>query len=508
MSFSIFMTILGPSIGFMITSMDPLLLSLNLTEITEELAIPPDLVGFTGSAATLVVAAAVLGVGNLGDVYGLKRLLIYGFMGSIVFQVLAAFSPSYLFLIAMRFLDGLALTALVGLSLALVKVSVPEQVLPVALGFYAAIPAVFYGLVPVIGGWVVESFGWRALFLVIVPLAAAGLLLTLKFVPETPRRGGKVLDVGGMVLFGLGLLGLVYGVGHIPNGLAAPRTWIPLTISFAAFIALARWERHQERPALDLALFRQPAFVAGVLAAATFAFVAGGYSLVLGQFGTVVLGLSAAAIGLFYLPGTLIFVAASILAGYLIPKFTARRVLVCGLLVSTASGVVMSTSASPTMAVWVLALATFLGSLGVSIASPSISSIILSHAPPERAGAVAAMRPAFGKIGYSLGPTVYILLLNVFFHREWFSDAQARGLTDAQAQQALNVAKHAAVGDAPSVAPYDPSLVEQALEVARADYTSGLRITMLIAAVLVPLVVAALSSFLIPREPRPTSSTS
>jgi hypothetical protein len=153
-------------------------------------------------------------------------------------------------------------------------------------------------------------------------------------------------------------------------------------------------------------------------------------------------------------------------------------------------------------------LATFLNTIGSNITGTSVSDIILSHAPPERAGAVAAMRPAFGKIGYSLGPTIYILLLNIFFREEWFADAEARGLTDAQAQQALNVAKNSAVGDAPSVAPYDPNVVERIVEVARMDFTAGLRITMLIAAVLVPLAVAVLAYFLIPRHPRETPRSS
>ncbi len=65
------------------------------------------------------------------------------------------------------------------------------------------------------------------------------------------------------------------------------------------------------------------------------------------------------------------------------------------------------------------------------------ADIILSYTPPERAGAVVAMRPAFGKIGYTIRPTIYLLLLNVFFREEWFADAEARGLTDQQAQQAL-----------------------------------------------------------------------
>jgi MFS family permease len=220
-----------------------------------------------------------------------------------------------------------------------------------------------------------------------------------------------------------------------------------------------------------------------------------------------VLGLSAAAIGLFYLPGTIIATTASILAGYLIPKYTARLILIYGMLILAASSIVMATSASPTMALWILVLATFLSTLGSIITSTSVSEIILSYAPPERAGAVAAMRPTFGKIGYSLGPTIYVLLLQVFFKREWFAEAQARGLTDAQAQQALNVAKNAAVGDAPSVVPYDPNLVDRIVEVARMDYTEGLRITMLIVT-LVPLVVAALSYFLIPRRPQSTLQSS
>jgi hypothetical protein len=82
-SFSIFMIVLATSIPFVVTGVDPLLLSLNPPAIRQDLGIPSDLVRLTGSAATLVMAAAVLGVGNLGDLYGHKRLLIYGDEGSL-----------------------------------------------------------------------------------------------------------------------------------------------------------------------------------------------------------------------------------------------------------------------------------------------------------------------------------------------------------------------------------------------------------------------------------------
>jgi hypothetical protein len=71
------------------------------------------------------------------------------------------------------------------------------------------------------------------------------------------------------------------------------------------------------------------------------------------------------------------------------------------------------------------------------------------------------MKPAFGKIGCTIGPTIYVLLLNIFCREEWFADAEARGLSDQQAQHALNVVQHASVGNTPSVVAYDQRLRAQ-----------------------------------------------
>jgi MFS transporter, DHA2 family, multidrug resistance protein len=108
------------------------------------------------------------------------------------------------------------------------------------------------------------------------------------------------------------------------------------------------------------------------------------------------------------------------------------------------------------------------------------------------------MKPAAGMTGYTLGPTIFVLLLNVFFSRTWLADAEARGLTDQQAQHALEVVTQVAASSSPTV-PYDPYLVQQGVELARADYSTAVMITMLIITV-VPLVVGALAYFLIPRR--------
>ena len=109
------------------------------------------------------------------------------------------------------------------------------------------------------------------------------------------HKPDRKLDVGGILLFGIGLLGLVYGVGQIQNGLTDPGTWIPLAVGVLALLAFVSWERRQREPALDLALFLLPAFVVAILADAVLNFYSGGFGVLLGQFGTGVLGLSEAA---------------------------------------------------------------------------------------------------------------------------------------------------------------------------------------------------------------------
>src|SRR5829696_5888003 len=501
-SFSTFMLVLATSIPFVVAAVDPTLLSLNLPAITRDLDIPSDLVGFTGSLATLMMAAAVLGVGNLGDIYGYKRLLIYGLIGNIIFEVLTAFSPNYQFLIVMRFLDGLALSALLGLSLALLTASVPALLRPAAIGLFLAIYAIFFGITPLISGLVVGNFGWRASFLICPVISIIGLVLITRFVDEPAAHNpNRKLDVVGILLFGLCLLGLVYGIGQIQNGLTDPGTWIPLTVGIIALLAFVPWERRQREPALDLALFLLPSFVVAILADAVLNFYSGGFGVLLGQFGTSVLGLSEAATGLIMLPSALAGAVGSILAGRLIPKYTNRVVMNVGLLILAASSITMS-FASPTMPVWLLTLAYILVALGNASTQTSSSDVILGAAPPDRVGAVSAMKPAAGMTGYTLGPTIFVLLLNVFFNRAWFEDAEARGLTDQQAQYALDVATQVAASSSP-VVPYNPYLVQQTVEVARADYSTGVMITMLIITV-VPLVVAALAYFLVPRRPQQT----
>lgn len=494
--------ILALSLAFTITVVDPLVLSLNLPQVSRALDVPPQVVGLLGGMATLVMAAAVLAAGNLGDAFGLRRLLRSGLVVVTVANLLSMLSPNYAFLLAMRVLDGLGMTALLGVPLALLKTSVTDKQRPTAIGVFVAIEMVLCGVLPALTGWAVAAVGWRVVFLVAPLLAMISLLLTARYVPETPVQHRARLDVAGVILVGMALLALVIGLAAAQNGVFRPETWLPLAVSVVAAVLFVRHEHRTPEPALDLALFGSRPFSVALAAAFTLNFLMAGLGIVLGQFGSVVLALSPETIGLLFLPGTLLIAGFVVLSGSLVGKFSPRPVMVVGLLLMAAGGLLMAGTVNPAMALWLLVAAVWLYNLGSMVTSTSVSETVLSQAPSGQSGTVASVQLAFGMTGYAFGPTVYLLLLNVFFQREWLADTEARGLTAPQGEQAVDAAR-SAVAQSPGGAGYDPNLLRQVggLDLG-ADLADAVRLTMLTVSAL-PIAVAVAAFVLMSRRKRP-----
>jgi MFS family permease len=390
-------------------------------------------------------------------------------------------------------------TALLGVPLALLTSSVAPEKRPVAIGVLMAVDVILCGLLPAFTGWAVTAVGWRFLFLIAPLLCLVSLWLTARYVPEAPVRQGGRLDALGVALIGLTVLALVVGLAAAQNGVSRPETWVSLVISAVAAVLFVRHARRVPEPALDLALFRSAPFSVALAATLTLNFLIAGLGIVLGQFGSVVLSMSPEAVGLLYLPGTVLIGGAVILAGHLVGKCSPRPVMVTGLLLMAASGFLMAGTASPTMAVWLLMLATWLCNLGSVVTSASVSETVLSRAPSGHSGTVASVQMAFAVSGAAFGPTVYLLLLNHFFQRQWLADAKTRGLTVSRAAHAVGAVR-SGMAQSPGSTVYDPNLLRQAsgLDLGL-DFADGLRLTMLTVSVL-PLVVAVVALLLMPRR--------
>ena len=194
------MTVVAMGLGYAISIGDPTILSANLQVVSAGLQITGSTATFVASLATLTMAAAVLSAGTLGDRYGMRRMYLIGLTGAVVFSALAAAAPLPAVLMVARGGVGVSLAFLIGLSLALTNAVFPPGRRAAAIAAYFGVGYAVATPLPALGGMLAHAIGWRACFFVVPVIAAIGLLITWRFVPETTPAARR-LDLPGLALF-------------------------------------------------------------------------------------------------------------------------------------------------------------------------------------------------------------------------------------------------------------------------------------------------------------------
>lgn len=192
--------------------------------------------------------------GKIADIYGRKRIFLCGIAIFAVASFLMTMVPSAGALVAVRVLQGTGTSMIYGTTVAILTSVYPPGERGRALGIY--ITAVYLGLTlgPFIGGFLTETFGWRSIFSINIPIAICAILLVLWKLPgEWAECKGEKFDLYGSVLYGLALVAVMYGFSELPSAGGAALILIGLCLA-AAFI---RFERQQEFPVLNMRLFSE-----------------------------------------------------------------------------------------------------------------------------------------------------------------------------------------------------------------------------------------------------------
>lgn len=209
--------------------------------------------GWVLTAYTLTAAMFLVPFGRLADITGRKRVFAIGLVFDICGATLGALAPSAFLLILARAIQGTGGAMIFGTGVAILTSVYPPGDRGRALGLNTA--AVYTGLSlgPVIGGLIVHAAGWRTIFLITIPIAATGLVLaTTRLKGEWAEARGEGFDLPGAVLFGSGLVALIFGLSRLPKPLGLSFTAAGLLI-LAAFVVL---EGRVKSPVLDIRLFR------------------------------------------------------------------------------------------------------------------------------------------------------------------------------------------------------------------------------------------------------------
>lgn len=363
------------------------------------------------SGYLLVLAAAMLPVGLLGDRIGRKKVLLSSLFLFGVGSAVCAYAPTSGAFIAARFALGLAGAGIVVMNLSALTVLFTEEERPRAVGVWAAANFLALPIGPILGGWLLTHYWWGWVFLMNVPVALIGLLAALALVPDSrsPERPG--LDIVGILASTIGLVGMTYGLIEAGrNGWTDATALIPLIAGVAILVGFFVWEyllgkRFGGQPLIDLALFRSASFTWGVILAGTAGLAMIGVLFTLPQYYQGVEGADAMGSGVRLLPliGGLILGAAPAdrLARLIGAKITVALgfvLLAIGMLIGSTTTVGSSVSFG---VLWLAVVG-----LGLGFTFATASSAALSELPQERSGVGAAVMQALQKIGGPLGTAI------------------------------------------------------------------------------------------------------
>ncbi len=481
------MIITAMGLGYAISIADPTILSANMSEIRVGLSINTVSGSFIASLATLTMAAAVLGAGTLGDIYGMRRMYVTGLLGTIAFGVLASAAPSAAVLVVARAGVGVALAFLLGLSLALVNEVFPAERRATVIALYFGVGLAVATPLPAIGSMLATHVGWRTCFLVAPAIAALTLAITLRYVPETPRAT-RSLDLAGLVLVAVALLGLILGISRLDSGVDLVAVAALLTGLLAAAGFVAR-ELHTPEPALDLRIFGSARFNAAAVAGLTFNFLAGGLMILFAFYLVTVRGDSPQVLGFLLIPANVVAAMAATGAGPAATRFGDRTVLVSGLTLMLAA-VLMLTLFDETTSLPVVFAAVGLTVVGGAIVATPQATIMMANAPAQLGGAVSGVKCAVNQAGYSLGPAVFALVGVQLVISEGMHKLAGSGITLDEAREAFRATHGGLGGGAHVVDPDRARIVASAATESMLDaiHTVGL----IMAVVPVVAIVAAI----------------
>ncbi len=411
-----------------------LVVGLDLTVLNLALpALGADLHASTGDlqwfidAYTLVLAAAMLPAGVLGDRLGRKKMLVPGLILFGVASLACAYSHSSGELMAARAVLGLGAAVILPLSLAVIPVLFTPEERQKAIAVVMAAVFLGYPLGPLLGGWLLDNFWWGSVFLINVPVVALALIAVVVLMPESRSERRPRLDAIGVVISSAGLTGLVYGVINAgENGWGDVTALATMAAGVAVLAAFVGWERLVSRrpdgqPLVQLTLFRSAGFTWGTILATMVSFALFGILFAMPLYFRDVRGLDSLGAGVRLLPMIGGMVLGMVLGTRLqsppkshraladgmpaAPRVGAKALVTVGFVVmaaALASGAFTSIhSGSGFGATWFA-----VAGAGLGLAMPAAMNAALGALSAERSGAGSALITTFRQVGATLGAAI------------------------------------------------------------------------------------------------------
>jgi EmrB/QacA subfamily drug resistance transporter len=324
----------GLSLSMLLSSLGTSIANVGLPTLARAFTASFQEVQWVVLAYLLAITTLIVSVGRLGDTMGRRRLLLAGIVLFTMASVLCGIAPRLWLLIAARAAQGLGAAVMMALTMAFVGETVPKAKAGSAMGLLGTMSAIGTALGPSLGGVLIAGLGWRAIFLVNVPLGIPTFLLAHRYLPggsRESRADRASFDNVGTLLLALTLAAYALAM-TIGRGSFGPLNMALLLAAVFGAGLFVHAEARAESPLIRLAMFRESALSAclGMNALVSTVMMA---TLVVGPFYlSRALGLDAALVGLVLSVGPLVAALTGVPAGRLVDRFGVKRITIVGLI--------------------------------------------------------------------------------------------------------------------------------------------------------------------------------
>lgn len=409
--------LIGTCFGLFMALLDVTIVNVALPTIGNDLKASFSDLQWVVNAYALALAVFLVTAGRLGDLFGRKRLFMFGLglfsLGSLLCSLSSAFTIGSLspiqVLIGARAIQGLGGAIMLPLALAIISATFHGRERSTAIGIYGGVTGLATAIGPVIGGVLVSKVSWQSIFYLNVPIGVIGILFCIWAVRESfDTTAPRTIDFFGLVTLTVSLFCLVLALiqGSDPDkGWTSPYILTLFGIAAVAMIVFVIGELRLKYPMVDLRLFKIPSFTGSAIVAFTLS--AGMFSLFF--FITLYLqnylGYSALDGGLRVLPLSGLIMVTAPLAGAFTDRLGAKIIMAVGMAILVIAVLLMTRiSPSDTQTDWLVLLPAFiLGGIGSGIVNPPISTVAVSTVSRDKAGMASGISGACRQLGTAFG---------------------------------------------------------------------------------------------------------
>jgi EmrB/QacA subfamily drug resistance transporter len=372
---------------------------------------------WVNSVYLLTYAVPLLLAGRLGDRLGRKQMFLFGLAVFTLSSLACGLAGSPGLLIGARAVQGLGAAAMAPQTMAFITAMFPPAKRGAPMGMWGAVAGVATIAGPLLGGVLVDNFGWQWIFMVNVPIGVVGFVLAILFVPGKQQRSRRKFDVLGTVLFSLGLLAVVFGVqngqqydwGNVWGPIGIPEI---IGVGVLLLVAFVVWQRmNRDEPLLPLALFGHRTFSSANLANVCIGFAITGMFLPVIIFLQSVLGLSPVESGLVTLPMSLVSGIVAPIAGRLSDRLSGKYVAMFGFAALTIGVAWLALQVQVGINVWTLVGPLVVCGLGIGCIFSPLANLAVSTVAPPQMGAASGVFNTTRQVGGVLGSAAIGVLL-------------------------------------------------------------------------------------------------